>query len=538
MPNHIAGKKHQARLHSASVVTSARNPCFYWAQGKCFKGDACQYAHLGMPGATVASSGDLTPPATMISIPTPARAADPRPFLRGIAILSCKFLLKKRAVEEGTTASKPLLPEKYRDLLKRKRDVNLYIVGGKVVWQFAFNEQVKEAIKTHIRGRQWEPSVGAKGSWTCPLESLPDAIALYEHLGRTPDAQLKQRCSDIIATHGSAAAIDCIKLIIHVDQPCSADVTTIGRAVVSFQYDADLVAALKCLAPPYRSYDATSKEWTIDLLSLPELLHHLNNVGYMPPDNLRSIANVLVKVESMLFIAPGGDTSPQNKVERSPSEEAVVANSGPVLPVTTMANDNPAKVPNRCDNLEQHAQLQAAFKELQQMLRRVPHGDQVAAIDRSDCGAEKRRRLTSSQIRYALGEAGYRDSDDELSGSGFDDFVDMSFVRGFSHTLNAQLGEAPTLSVNCSCGQPWRRVSGKHICRFFGHFECVCGNRWTSAYCWDGEKQACRSCNRESFPYQKDPLDGRPGKGTGPHDSSRCSMCARLGRDCSERFDF
>ena len=116
--------------------------------------------------------------------------------------------------------------------------------------------------------------------------------------------------------------------------------------------------------------------------------------------------------------------------------------------------------------------------------------------------------------------------------------------RGSSGLINAvRQGQAlrllapivPAAVNSCDCGQPWRLKGGRHICRYFGYFDCGrCHKRWTSAYCWEGERQACRACNQESLPYKKEKLDGRPGMGNGkPHDSSRCSMCAQLGYDCS-----
>ena len=93
----------------------------------------------------------------------------------------------------------------------------------------------------------------------------------------------------------------------------------------------------------------------------------------------------------------------------------------------------------------------------------------------------------------------------------------------------------PVAVSSCDCGHPRRRMGGRHICRYFGYFECGrCHKRWTSAYCWEGERQGCRACNQESLPYKKEKLDGRQGMGNGkPHDSGRCSMCAQLGYDCS-----
>jgi len=491
----------------------------------------------GATTTTTVSKDAVPHPPSVYSIPTPTRASDSRPFLQDSSLLSGEFLLQKQQTESNKNAQKIAFPDKFRDLLKRKQNVNLYISGGKVVWQFAFNEQVKDAIKTHIKGRQWEPSVGPKGSWTCPLESLPEAISLYEHLGRTPDAQLKQRSREIITAHGGASAADCIKLIVHLIRPNLDSALTIGRVLVSFQYDADVVSTLKQLAPPSRSYDPGSKEWTIDLFSLPEFLHHLSVLDYAPSTNLKDVAKLVEEVESLLSESHKTSTScvpAKDHPGPAPSVEHAAVESREVMAASCMADHVSTQDSSIShDSPKQEQQLEAVFKSLKQMLQQSHGKECVGTIDRSDCVAAKRRRLTSSQINYSLGGL------DAVSDSECEsDFLDFSWVRGLSRAVKETFNTTPNVFTECSCGQPWRRVGGQHVCRFFGHFECRCGKRWTSAYCWDGEKQACRSCNQESFPYQKDVLDGRGGGGAGPHDSSRCSMCARLGRDCSERFAF
>jgi hypothetical protein len=148
----------------------------------------------------------------------------------------------------------------------------------------------------------------------------------------------------------------------------------------------------------------------------------------------------------------------------------------------------------------------------------------------------------------------------------------------------------------CDCGHPWSVVDGIHVCRYFGHFECDCGRWWTSPWCWRDTAvpeqclpQKCQSCETDTWPYQTDQLDpsrlhvgavvrvlsasdqetspyvgetgrlveddqsDRPFKVkfdggqelwfmeselervSVPHDSIHCSMCQRLGYDCSRR---
>ena len=89
---------------------------------------------------------------------------------------------------------------------------------------------------------------------------------------------------------------------------------------------------------------------------------------------------------------------------------------------------------------------------------------------------------------------------------------------------------------NCDCGNPHKKIDGRHICRYFGTFQCPeCHKRWKTANCWKGVKQACKRCDVFSFPIRKDKLDGRSssskrmgGSGDG-HDSNRCGLCRRLG---------
>ena len=159
-----------------------------------------------------------------------------------------------------------------------------------------------------------------------------------------------------------------------------------------------------------------------------------------------------------------------------------------------------------------------------------------------------------------------------------------------------QRAAVASAAAACDCGHPERAVDGIHVCRYFGHFQCECGRRWKSPWCWRDTAvpeqclpQQCQSCDTSTWPYQTDQLDGdgrlhvgaavrvlsasdgatRPYVGeTGrlveddqsdrpfkvafdcdgeelwfmeselervsvPHDWRRCGMCQRLGYDCS-----
>jgi len=195
------------------------------------------------------------------------------------------FFCKQVAKKKETTKT---FPTEFRNAFYRKRDVNLYIGGNQVVWEFAYNPLVIRAIKEHIKGRTWNPNLGVKGCWTCPLETLPDAIALYEFMGRTVDENLKKRAKEIKESFGGTSASDAIKLTVqlalkgHRDGKDFADTTNaIGSVLVTFLYDAKVVSALKMLSPVQPSYDPATKAWTVDILALPELVEHLEPLGYV-----------------------------------------------------------------------------------------------------------------------------------------------------------------------------------------------------------------------------------------------------------------
>ena len=400
-------------------------------------------------------------------------------------------------------------------------------------------------------------TIGEKGCWTCPLESLPDAIALYEHMGRTPDAPLKTRAKQISDANSGGSAADAIKLAVQlVEVHTAVDGTTIiGRAICTFQYDTDVISSIKQLAPVQRSYNAQTKEWPVDLLALPELLSHLAPLGYAPSTRLAELATVCERVEHLLYPGPPCPTaSPSEELSdealRSIDVDAIVeSSSSQGRPCESeLGQDNsrtgskahssaapqasgtppPPSVHPSAAEVAREKELEASLGQLQRLVRLEAEGG--ATFGRSDCGAAKRRKLTAQQKRQGRADDRAEDYDDNS-----DDDIDLSWVNGFYRRASPfakQDSAAPP--TGCDCGQPWRRVGGRHVCRFFGYFQCDCGSRWTSAYTWKGEQQACRSCNWESAPNRTEKLDGRIAKGNGkPHDTSHCSMCAQLGYDCS-----
>ena len=93
------------------------------------------------------------------------------------------------------------------------------------------------------------------------------------------------------------------------------------------------------------------------------------------------------------------------------------------------------------------------------------------------------------QERWGRGDR-YGDGD---LGDSDDDGPDLSWVLGlYRASLCAHRGIRNVPPAGCDCGHPWKRVGGRHVCRYFGYFSCACGKRWTSAYTWKGERQALK----------------------------------------------
>eukprot|EP00854_Cymbomonas_tetramitiformis_P015546 gene15546-18428_t len=539
------------------------------------------------------------------------------------------------------TAQAPVrtvFPAHLRGILKGKQHVNLYMSNGVIVWQFAFNTMIIDAIKG-LKGRKWDTTFAngkEKGRWTCPLESLPDAIALFEHMGRKPDTELKRRAKEVVENCG-ASATEGIRLVIHLqtaDGSRSGDGLSygigesLGRVVAMFHYDADVVSAIKQLPPTQRSYDPATKSWPIDLLALPDLLEHLGALSYTPSTALSALASACAQIERLLeqppCEPPTGDKPPSSGEPCSPLDgfesaddsefdaallsldvdaiaasqggsqggsqgsreqmnnsqgggvqikqdaaeadfdaalialdvDAIVAVHGCIQGCSQVSQGGggaelsaklevaelrgPAGGSSSTSLEEREAELSATLKQL---VKLACCNEGLGRVDTSDVGrAKKRLKLTSQQQKFLYGAHSDDGEDDNAYDYGDYDDEEVAYHKtGYNlmfdklrRTLQGS-ARARTAPADCDCGQPWKQIGGRHCCRYFGYFQCItCRNRWTSAYCWKGERQACRKCNREVLPAKMERLDGRLGMGNGkPHDSARCSMCKDLGYDCS-----
>lgn len=205
-------------------------------------------------------------------------------------------------------------PEMYHNLFYRKRDINLLVKDGLVVWEFAYNTQIIKAIKDHIKGRAWNTNMGIKYCWTAAIECLPDCIDLYEHMGRIASNELKKRAKQIKKSYGYSSASDAIKLSVDIylntntekitgssnnDEEENNDLS-VGSSSATFLYDANIVSSFKMLPPTQRSYNPAFKVWTIDLFALPFLLDSVIPLGYNATTCLRTISNLTKLVDDLV----------------------------------------------------------------------------------------------------------------------------------------------------------------------------------------------------------------------------------------------
>ncbi len=521
----------------------------------------------------------------------------------------------KKDEAKPTSISTSKFSAAYRNLFYRKRNVNLFIQNGLVVWEFAYNATVIMAIKKHIKGRAWNPSIGKKGCWTCPLESLPDAIALYEYMGRSASNDLKQRAKKIQEMYGggSCSASDVIKTCVDVDLDklknggdgdFANGAFEIGSVTVSFLYDADIVQSLRMLAPTQRSYDPTSKAWTIDLLALPRMLANLLPLGYNAPKPLRTLASLVNDVDSLLY-GGGADrplgtttstttsscTNDQNKSKQrhdtinikdeqiEPTISLLTCKQEDIIIIDDSDDDDDKASVIEVDSggeyfmkPEPETNIKDQTNAFESKLKAIV--DLVAENSNSNSNRHqakkplnvsntKRQKIAFTQNSWAPTEheKDY-DSDDESCFTGqindLDSLDQYTTDDDYDHLHETNLYSKDTFTAfamntftnfkdiklpddddcDCDCGRPHIKVRGVHTCRYFGTFECAsCDNRWTSAYCWKGEMQACRSCKHENYPIRKDQLDGSKSRGgLGAHDSANCGRCRKLGYNCTGYF--
>jgi hypothetical protein len=174
------------------------------------------------------------------------------------------------------------------------REARLYMRGDWVVMDFKYSELFKAAVKDNVPDRRWEERLK---EWTCPLASLPYAVALYSKAGYTVGKTLTTRASHVMQAPG----FNSVKVCVSLDDAATGMVggggaggggaggsggasggagalPKVGHATLSFAFDRDLVTAIKEAIPPtQRRYNPDTKEWVVDLLALPHLIQMLRD---------------------------------------------------------------------------------------------------------------------------------------------------------------------------------------------------------------------------------------------------------------------
>ena len=168
--------------------------------------------------------------------------------------------------------------EKYANVMSRNLEADIVVQGDRVHLKFRFNWTVIEAIKRYISSRSYDP---VTKSWTCPLTSLNTAVKLYAHMGRVVTVDMSPLPPSVISRSDRV-----VKIVIHFliaengENIISNSRDVAAIAIVTFDFDAEIVTALKELDPYYRSYHPSKKEWRINCILLSELMEKLNTLGY------------------------------------------------------------------------------------------------------------------------------------------------------------------------------------------------------------------------------------------------------------------
>ena len=145
--------------------------------------------------------------------------------------------------------------------------------------------------------------------------------------------------------------------------------------------------------------------------------------------------------------------------------------------------------------------LEAKLKAIVDLVAKNPKNGQSKALDSSDCGSAKRRKVSITQKTWAS-KHGYGNEDDDSYNCDYDlshQYYDNSFDEQGSfdddddhHTIlysenaftafatyrfrdldSTNVYHAETVTPDdCDCGKPQIKVGGKHTCRYFGTFEC------------------------------------------------------------------
>jgi hypothetical protein len=345
--------------------------------------------------------------------------------------------------------------------------------------KFKFNQRLIDIVKGYVRGRKWNDELRL---WTFDAIALPSVVKLLQFLA------IKFNEYDVM---------DDIKLIesklgTHAHRTFTLKLFDDDRpfAQLYFAYDVFAVAMIKQLSPIERSFDKDRGCWRIQFHAISKLIHLLSVYGYEVPQGLTQFK----------------------------------------------AGEEPLSLlPKNIDNEEMHHTSSSATAKMGFEHSESPEVDPPFMFPKLLPDLEQEEQDQPSQVSVL--------SQDASSSQGFSSSSSQDSVIILSLSPPRMPRRPSTIRPQqqhvgyCDdCGK--RKDHGqRHICRFFGFFRCDCGHSWTSGYTWQGEKQACRSCEKDMLPWKTQKLQPRTFddyEPRGPHDAQRCGMCRRLGRLCTE----
>jgi hypothetical protein len=394
------------------------------------------------------------------------------------------------AITKATSDLKSSVKERFKSIITVEYDED----SRRIHFLFPYDADFMNLIKTHIQGRTWN-SIYKR--WEAPLTSAVDIITLC----KTLDISLPEELESMTPKQR-----EIIISIANGDE----------RAEVDFAYDATVVLAIKKLNPINRNYHATGdkKFWTVDVICLTDLVHHLLE-DLQDVKIPKELVELMKEVTDKLYGFEDKENNDTNNLNSpSPKKHKPDANKDPEFTIDLTGDTDVGTIVNIIDksgfNMNVRNNVPPAIP--------VPISNSTMP---STTAPFTNTSPNASPLKRKFGEL-------------------------TTNPLSSNLKSLPTFDESSGkikwpdCEECGKKKEKNHHCRFFGQYECSkCRHTWASAYAWKGEKQECRDCFTMTCPYQLTKLKKKSDDdltsffGNGPHESSLCSMCKKLGRPCN-----
>ncbi len=255
----------------------------------------------------------------------------------------------------------------------------------------------------------------------------------------------------MIKSNGGVDPKDIITLSVRLNNNDDDDPKEqLGTMDVTFLYNADIVAAIKQVPPNQRSYNPTTKVWPVDLLALPDLLDHFKQLGFVAEEKLIDLCSCCQDMLQILYnnddschdlLISKDETATDSKLSADATSGCVVVIDDDVrAPRSSQVPDFTGSNRIETASLEpptKEDRLQTQLNKIMSILveKKEEGGTNQKSLDKSDCGAAKKRRLTSSQAIWSLKRSGRNDS--------YDDAADAFLItRLASRSLSSAVGSS------------------------------------------------------------------------------------------------